>query len=1075
MATLIPDKDLAFPEFVLLKASAGSGKTHALSLRFVQFLLSERVKNATPNDLRNILAITFTRNAAREMKTRILDWLKECYFQDAVKTREILDIVSIPPFQLPGKAGEVVENILTQYTDFQVETIDSFMATIFRASAVDLGYSPDFEIVLDSTELIQYAFSRHLRGVTSTSKEGKIFRQILDHLSANLTDETVFPWDPTIPISETLVSLYKKLAVRNRTLETKNHRREREALQDRITQVAAEMQGLIEESGLELNTKGHCHSKILPAVRERRFTALIGCSFKTDPIKKPRPGSEEKTHQKILRSWEMLEKLVDRYKSYYARDFFYPYLLAYGSLVEKNGTLDRIKRRRGTVFIEDINKQLAEYIVAGIVPDIYLRLGDRIFHYLIDEFQDTNRIQWDALVPLIEESLSKAGSLFVVGDVKQAIYGFRDADYRIMQALIQEEAGFASVKVDPGELTKNYRSRERIQDFVKEIFLHQLPAHEDFRDLVDIKRIYEFDQDIIATNRNKGYVEVVVLAEDPESPPEKAELQDRVRELKDRGYSWSDIAVLTYRNESVAQVSSWLNEKGIPFIPFSSLDIRKRKIIGEVLAFLTFLDSPPDDLSFSVFLLGDVFRKAMNRDGRPADEDSWRAFLFECRESQDRPLYASFRKRQPALWERYFEPFFKTVGYYPLYDLVTLIYRVFDIFRLFPDEEAALTKFLEVIKDFEGKGRNDLQAFLEFTTGGESEQSGWTIDVPSETPAVRIMSIHKSKGLEFPAVLFLAYGEGFQSSDFYLGEDASTAAGAPGFARGSTSAAKARPLTVRVVKLNKNLEKADAKLSAIYREARSRDIVERLNRLYVGLTRAKAELHVIAVKGARDSYPFDLLNSAVEALHYELLGERRWASSRAKPPASPETRRTDSPDAEKYRVSGPFDLPPNRRESLGGENIRRGEIAHRIMAGFEFIRSGWEPDIAGVIRTLAPRESEVPLFEATGRSLIRYFEDSPLRDLFLEKAGRRALREFDFCDSTGAVFRMDRVVIDPAAVTVIDFKTGAEAAAPRQAEWERSDREQVAAYVRILKDIFPGKSVRGVLAYIDLNRWEPVG
>ena len=1054
MAILIPDQELTFPEFVLLKASAGSGKTHALSLRFVQFLLSERVKNATPNGLRNILAITFTRNAAREMKSRILDWLKECYFRDPGKTREILDIVSIPPRQLPGKAGDVVENILIQYTDFQVETIDSFMAAIFRASAVDLGYSPDFEIVLDSAELIQYAFSRHLRGVTSASKEGKIFRQILDHLSANLTDETAFPWDPTIPISETLVSLYKKLAVRNRTLETKNHRREREALQDRITRVADEMRALIEASGLELNSKGHCHSKILPAVREGRFTALIGCSFKTDPVKKPRPGPAEKAHQKILRFWERLEKLVDRYKFYYAGDFFYPYLLAYGSLVEKNGTLDRIKRRRGTVFIEDINKQLAGYINEGIVPDIYFRLGERIFHYLIDEFQDTNRIQWDALFPLIEESLSKAGSLFVVGDVKQAIFGFRDADYRIMQNLSQGMDGFPSVEVHPDELKMNYRSGQRIQSFVKEIFLHKLPDYEDYRDLVQAKRIYDFDQDVAARNRDKGYVEYVVLDENPESPLEKSEIQARVRELKDRGYSWSDIAVLTYRNESVAQVSAWLNEKEIPFIPFSSLDIRKRKIIGEIVAFLTFLDSPPDDLSFSVFLLGDVFRKAMDRDGRPEDEEPGHRFLFECRESQDRPLYASFRKREPALWERYFEPFFKTVGYYPLYDLVTLIYRVFDLFRLFPDEEAALTKLLEVIKDFEGEGRNDLQAFLEFTTGGESEGSGWTIDVPSETPAVRIMSIHKSKGLEFPAVLFLAYGEGFQSSDFYLGEDAST---------------------VRVFKLNQNLEKADAKLSAIYKEARSRDLVERLNRLYVGLTRAKAELYVIAVKGGRDSYPFDLLNSAVGALPYELLGERRWASSRAKPPASPETRPTESPDAEKYRVSGPFDLPPNRRESLGGKSIHRGEIAHRIMAGLDFIRAGWEPDIAGVIRMLAPGESEVPLFEATGRSLIRFFEDSPLRDLFLEKAGRRVLREFDFCDSTGAVLRMDRVVIDPAVVTVIDFKTGAEAATPRQAEWEQGDREQVAAYLRILKDIFPEKSVRGVLAYIDKSRWEPVG
>ena len=1051
MAILIPDQELTFPEFVLLKASAGSGKTHALSLRFVQFLLSEKIKDITPNDLRTILAITFTRNAAREMKTRILEWLKDCRFQDAGKTREILEIVSIPEALLPGKAETVIENILAHYTDFQVETIDRFMATIFRASAIDLGYSPEFEIVLDSAELIQYAFSRHLRGVTSGSKEGKIFRRILDHISSNLAEEAAFPWDPTVPISKTLVSLYKKLAVRNRELEVKNHGRERKNLQDRIARVAAEMQDLIERSGLERNGKGHCHSKILPAIRERRFTALIGCSFKTDPVKKLRTKADAEAHQRILLRWETLGKLVDRYKSIYARDFFFPFLLAFKSLAGTNGTLDRIKRRVGTVFIEDINKHLAEYIDAGIVPDIYFRLGDRIFHYLIDEFQDTNRIQWEALFPLIEESLSKAGSLFVVGDVKQAIYGFRDADYRIMQDLDQEKAGFTSVKVDPDELKMNYRSQERIQDFVREIYLHQLPAHKDFKDLVEDKRIYEFDQDVVAKNRSKGYVEYIVLAEDTESPPEKAELQDRVRELRERGYSWSDIAVLTYRNESVAEVSSWLNEKAIPFIPFSSLDIRKRKIIGEVMAFLKFLDSPPDDLSFSVFLLGDVFRKMVERDGPPADEDSWRRFLFECRESQARPLYASFRKRQPALWEGYFEPFFKTVGFYPLYDLVTLIYRVFDVPSLFPNEEAALTKLLEVIKDFEGKGRNDLRAFLEFSIG-ENEESGWTVDVPSEIPAVRVMSIHKGKGLEFPVVIFLLYGERFQPSDFYLGENASS---------------------IRVVKLNQDLEKADEELAAIYKEARDRDTVERLNRLYVGLTRAEAELYVIGVRSSRDSYPFDLLTPAAEKLNYAQLGEKRWASSLVKPAACAGTLRPDSPDAEKCQWTGPFELPSNRRESLNTENIRRGETAHRIMAGLEFIRSGWEGDISEIIRTLAPRENEASLFETTGRSLIRYFEGSPLRSLFQEKEGRRVMREFDFCDARGAVYRMDRVVLDPEAVTVIDFKTGSEAAEMGRSAWEQADREQVATYVRILKEIYPERSVRGVLAYIDKDRWEP--
>ena len=216
---LTPDSELSFPEFVLLKASAGSGKTHALSLRFVQFLLSDVIAGKTPTGLGNILAITFTKNAAREMKTRILGWLKECYFENPQRTRDVLPLVSIPPALLPAEAEKTIATVLSRYSEFQVETIDSFMATIYRASAIDLGISPEFEILLDSAELTQYAFSRLLRRVSGRSREGREFRKILDLLLANLKKDATFPWDPTVQISETLVSLHKKLAVRNRKLE----------------------------------------------------------------------------------------------------------------------------------------------------------------------------------------------------------------------------------------------------------------------------------------------------------------------------------------------------------------------------------------------------------------------------------------------------------------------------------------------------------------------------------------------------------------------------------------------------------------------------------------------------------------------------------------------------------------------------------------------------------------------------------------------------------------------------------------------------------------------------------------
>src|SRR4030066_2324055 len=144
------DTDILFPQVTLLKASAGSGKTYSLTERFVQFLLSSKIPQ---NHLRNILAITFSNNAAKEMKERILSWLKDLYFKDPQKIEEISEIVSLKKEHLGEKAGAKIDEILKNYTEFQVKTIDSFMTSIYKASAVDLGYSPDFDIVMSPKKI----------------------------------------------------------------------------------------------------------------------------------------------------------------------------------------------------------------------------------------------------------------------------------------------------------------------------------------------------------------------------------------------------------------------------------------------------------------------------------------------------------------------------------------------------------------------------------------------------------------------------------------------------------------------------------------------------------------------------------------------------------------------------------------------------------------------------------------------------------------------------------------------------------------------------------------------------------
>lgn len=990
------DRDIRFPEFLLLKASAGSGKTHALSLRFVQFLLSPAIAAKSPADLRNILAVTFTRNAAREMKARILSWLKLCRFGDAERSRQILDVVSLDIADLPHRAEDVLEDILSRYTDFQVETIDSFMASVFRTSAIDLGFPPHFEIVLDNTEAVSYAFSRYMRRVAPGTPDGEIFEQIADLSSSLRKGGTAFPWDPTALILESLRSLYRGLAARDLEPADDDLSASMREAEKAISRRAAGLKRLIEEVGLERSARESFHSKIEPAVRERRFMDLIVASFKTVPVRKPRPSDSAGTasYDRIVRSWESLESAVAAFKSLYARHHFRPVVLAYRAFAE---TLETFKRSRETVFIEDIHRRLAGCIEAGAVPDIYFRLGDRIFHYLIDEFQDTSPIQWTNLLPLIENSLSLGGSLFAVGDTKQAIYGFRNADYRIMKDLEDDPAAaFPSVPPENAavrELETNYRSRGVVQDYVRHLFLDRLPASEDLGPAGVLSGLTDFSQEAEARNRGRGYVEAIVLDKNEDDPPEKAALQERVRDLRARGFAWSDIAVLTYRNDSVAAAASWLNEIEVPFIPYSNLDIRTRKVASEILALLRFLDSPPDDLAFSAFLLGDVFAAALRRDGFGRDAASVRGFLFEHRAAESRPLYTAFRRLRPELWERYFERLFRSVGYYPLYDLVALAYRVLGVFDLFPGEEAALVKLLESAKTFESPGAADIREFLTAASDPEKPDPAWTIDVPRTIDAVRVMSVHKAKGLGFPAVILLQYAEPFIRPEFILapGDDA-----------------------VRVLKITKELAASDPELAALYEDHRMRDTVDRLNALYVAMTRAEEELHVIGVKGSRGGFPFELLDGDALGVFGEKTRRERPAEER------PEDK------AGTHRLAEPFDLPPNTRPVRNFAGVRRGNLIHDVLSRTVYIEEGWRARIEAALREGGEGAGEAAETAAaeTAAALERLFSVPPLSELFSRAEGRRILNEFTVCDAAGRALRMDRVVLDPGAATVIDYKTG---------------------------------------------------
>jgi len=1063
---LVKDEDLGFPRFVLLKASAGAGKTHALALWYLQLLLSEKVGQKTPNDLRNILAITFTRNSVREMKSRILSWLKDLAFGDEKRSAQVLGIVSLDHRTLALRAGRLVEDILGRYSDFQVTTIDSFMTSVFKASALDLGVPPHFQVVLDNSNLLEYAFSRFLRKVSARSADGETFLKISELISSSQKPDQSFPWDPTPLILEKITGLYARLNAQTKEPEVENVEGRRLEVEAGLRIRAAEIRSLLDRAGVEPNRRS-TYSRLETAVREGRFNDILGASFKTNPVRKsdiPKTGGEALLRD-VDRAWRGMEALSREYQNLHARQYFRPYLLALAAFAD---TLEAVKKRREIVFIEDIPKRLSSYISEGIVPDIYFRLGDKVCHYLIDEFQDTSPIQWANLRPLIENSLAERGSLLVVGDTKQAIYGFREADFRIMRNLEkargEEEAeGFDSVETTVEELVTNYRSGERILDFVKEVFLRKLKSDPKLGEMerkASLSGLTDFHQEVAEKHRGKGHVTLALLdgkstgpeadekaeedrAEAGDDLPEKAVLLDRIRDLRRRGYSFSDIAVLTYKNESVVEVSSWLSEAEppIPFIPFSSLDIRKRAITREILALLTFLDSPPDNLAFAEFLLGSILARKMESDGRPVSSAFWHKFLYDCRRRSGSPLYVAFREHHPDLWETCFERLFRLVGYYPLYDLASLIYGTFDVFSLFPQEEATLVKFLESVKDFEAAGKNDLGEFLEMSSRQDRPDPAWNIEVPLNIDAVRVMSIHKAKGLEFPVVILLQYGRRFLPPEFYL---------------------DAEGAKVRLLKLTKTSAEVDEVFARIYADERDRHDVDRMNALYVALTRPSAELHVIGVRSPvrKSDYPFNILDDRLPAS----LGRPRPRPLRS-------AARADGELTLRFRVER--EAPPDTRSESDFEAVRRGIFFHEVLAGIDFLEEDWKDRLGTLV--LAKIGSGTPWAADAERVLTAFFQTSPLRAFFERRPGREVFREFQVCDRRGEVFRMDRVIVDLERVTVLDYKTGDSGDPEVRRIWEEENRAQLRLYLRLASEVFPGRQVRGVLAYLDRGTWEELG
>ncbi len=841
-------------------------------------------------------------------------------------------------------------------------------------------------------------------------------------------------WDPSTALLDEIKKIYRKLSSRGKSALLEDFGEDLKKVKHKIGALINDIEKEIGASGLKIRGNSS-YKTILPLVREKRFPDLIGKGFANPPVIKPKKsiGSDQDAFDRILSLWSDVGEMTRLYTIYFVRTRCMPYVKASQAFSE---TVDMVKRQQGKVFIEEINMQLAEYLSSSIVPDVYFRLGETIFHFLIDEFQDTSPIQWQNLLPLIENSLSQGGSLFAVGDTKQAIYGFRNADYTIMKGL-EKTNPFPSAEHAVRELDTNYRSRKRILEFNERVFKEKLAGNDEYREAGDRSGLTEYIQKPKEDKDGDGYVEVSLHERNNEEPVGREKIQDLIEELGTRGYRYGDIAVLTQTNEDAVSATTWLNEREIPFISYSSLDVRRRKITGEIIALMNFLDSPTDDFSFGSFILGDVFTNAIAKDHPGDGIGRLREFCFTHR--KDPPLYKAFQEKFSGLWERYFDGLFKAAGFLPLYDLVTEVFAVFSVFENMPEEEAALIKILEVVKDLEGGGFNSLKDFLQAALDDGKGESEWDMAVPKNIDAVQVMTIHKAKGLGFPVVIVLLYevrNRGFE----YIVEE--------------------KGQTVCLLKINKTTAACDETLQSLYDKERMSEMVNRLNSLYVGFTRPERELYVIGVKSNDKGYPFVLLPAD------EFLPS-------AKPEAVPDIPLSESPGTPApcrlLHRHGQLKFQAGPEKFLTIEEKRRGEFIHRVLFFVDYVKDGFETELQEIIRRVRDETGSDYSDKEMKALVIGVVSNKEIERYFAAAPGRLIRKEQEYSDSMGRLFRMDRVVIDNEGVTVIDYKTG------KDKEALDKYRAQLKNYMGILSDVYTGKTVKGVIAFVDLAEVQRVG
>lgn len=1021
--------------FLVIKSSAGSGKTYALVKHYLILALQDPKDEAR---YRKILAITFTNAAASEMRERVLSRMKEFSSSTSVSNgnkallQEICVALNIQPDELHARASRMYAHMLHNYALISISTIDSFTHRLIRTFARDLRLNADFNVELEGSAFLETVVDAFINKVGEEKGATEYLKQfVLDNFEEganwNVRDSVV-KFSKNLLNEDTIEAL--KVLSQFSLDELLELRKKLQAeLQKAFSEISNFAQNILDAlHGISIGAEhlyykgtgsftwwtGIAKGKLeLPGKRFNDMLELDSWAHKS--IQGSALEASLLALQPQLHTWSLaiVESLSgEKNRHLNCLDGLLKQFYEMGILHELALLSKEIKEEQNKILISDFQEIIHEVVENSSAPFIYERVGERYQHILFDEFQDTSGLQWSNFIPLLENALASGYFNLIVGDGKQAIYRWRNGKVEQFSNLPEVKSSIRGVgnlfkaAFEEQILDTNYRSARAIIQFNNKLFndlAEQLST--------ELKGIYR-SLDQKESRSQEGYVqidEVVNEADETEALNEWA--YQSVLKAKDDGYSLSDIAILTRRGQKeIGVLSQYLTHRGIDVVTESSFLLRNSKEVQLAMAYLGYLSD-----SSSAFSSVEVI-KCVAKLNPSLDLTSIMA------------TYSSVEKRKTRIDVAAF-----VRDYYP--NLATLEPNECSVYRLLEETVASfglhLNEYLEVL--FEkildvsvSKG----MSLPEVIAWWDAHKDTLSISGGKGVDAIQMMTIHKSKGLQFPVVIYPRYAVKDGQADIWVDLDP-TIYGLP----------KGR---MRVKGAGK--EGYPPEFAAEFDQAALDD----LNMLYVALTRPEDQLYIgLENKTMNGEWSKILLRyfadqglSSANSICYGSREKKATASSLNSP------QKVNLMEAS-LSAKSHFQL---RTKTSNEQRVKaaEGEFVHGCLSE---VISESEVD-ASIERwhskfSFISEERKMEL-----RQTVLNVLTSPIYAGWL-KEGKEILSEIPLMDNTGRKVRPDKVIDLRSHLLVVDYKTG---------DAQEKYADQVRAYMQVIGEI-TNRRIEGVILY----------